>query len=147
MAGELVFVDTNVLVYATYDGSPMHSGALALLRAAHEGGARLCLSRQVLREFLATTTRSAADAPALLPTTAAIEDVRRFSRDFHVVEDGPQVSTQLLRLLERYPTAGRQVHDANIVATMLAHGVRRLLTYNAADFRRYAGEIVIEPAP
>ena len=32
---------------------------------------------------------------------------------------------------------GKQVHDANIVATMLAHGERRLLTFNGADFRRF----------
>ena len=36
---------------------------------------------------------------------------------------------------------GRQIHDANIVATMLAHGERRLLTFNAADFRRYGDRI------
>jgi hypothetical protein len=29
---------------------------------------------------------------------------------------------------------------------MTAHGVYRLLTFNAADFRRFAGLIQIEPA-
>ena len=33
--------------------------------------------------------------------------------------------------------SGKQVHDANIVATMLAHGVGRLLTFNVADFQRF----------
>ena len=31
--------------------------------------------------------------------------------------------------------------DANIVVTMLAHGERRLLTFNAADVRRYGDRI------
>ena len=31
---------------------------------------------------------------------------------------------------------GRQIHDANIVATMLAYGELRLLTFNVADSRR-----------
>ena len=35
----------------------------------------------------------------------------------------------------------RQVHDANIVATMLAHGERRLLTFSTRDFRRYGDRI------
>ena len=39
------------------------------------------------------------------------------------------------------PVGGKQVHDANIVATMLAHGERRLLTLNTGDFRRYGGRI------
>jgi len=33
---------------------------------------------------------------------------------------------------------GKQVHDATIVATMRAHGATRRLTFNAADFRRFA---------
>ena len=45
---------------------------------------------------------------------------------------------QLIMLSRRYSFAGRQVHDANIVATMLAHGERRLLTFNVADLRRFA---------
>jgi predicted nucleic acid-binding protein len=35
------------------------------------------------------------------------------------------------------------VHDANIVATMLAYGETRLLTFNEADFRRFSSMIEI----
>ncbi len=35
------------------------------------------------------------------------------------------------------------MHDANIVATMLAHGETRLLTFNGADFRRFASLIEV----
>lgn len=41
----------------------------------------------------------------------------------------------------RYSFAGRQVHDANIVATMLAYDEHRLITFNDADFRRFTGVI------
>ena len=40
-------------------------------------------------------------------------------------------------LSRRYSFGGRQVHDENIVATMPAHGERRLLTFNDVDFRRF----------
>jgi predicted nucleic acid-binding protein len=63
---------------------------------------------------------------------------------FEVVEDGPDTRAQLLTLLTAYPVAGRQVHDANIVATMLANGITRLLTFNVADFRRFAALISVE---
>jgi hypothetical protein len=44
----------------------------------------------------------------------------------------------LIRLVcEETPTISRQVHGAYIVATMLANGERRLLTFNAGDFRRF----------
>ncbi len=39
------------------------------------------------------------------------------------------------------------MHDANIVATMLAYGERRLLTFNIRDFRHFAAHIeVVDPA-
>lgn len=44
---------------------------------------------------------------------------------------------QWLRLVEEHEVKGKQVHDANIVAVMLSHGVTRLGTRNAADFERY----------
>jgi predicted nucleic acid-binding protein len=37
------------------------------------------------------------------------------------------------------------VHDANLVATMLAHGITRLLTFNAADFRRFGSLVELVP--
>jgi hypothetical protein len=43
-----------------------------------------------------------------------------------------------MMLSGRFSFAGRQMHDANIVATMLAHGEHRILTFNGADFRRFA---------
>ena len=41
------------------------------------------------------------------------------------------------------PTGGKQVHDANIVATMIAYDVRTLLTYNLDDYKRFSGFIEI----
>ena len=52
----------------------------------------------------------------------------------------------LAALCREIPVGGKQVHDANIVATMLAHGERRLLTFNIRDFRRYTGHIELMDA-
>jgi predicted nucleic acid-binding protein len=76
--------------------------------------------------------------------SVALERVRFFAQRFWLIEDGPEIRAQLLILLTAYPVAGKQVHDANIVATMLANGVTRLLTFNVADFRRFDGLITIE---
>jgi predicted nucleic acid-binding protein len=54
------------------------------------------------------------------------------------------VLERLLQLLAAYPGAGKQVHDANLVAAMLVHGVGRLLTFNATDFQRFAGAVEID---
>ncbi len=78
--------------------------------------------------------------------TDALADIARFARSFDVLEDGPEVSARLVELCRTVRLAGRQVHDANIVATMLAHGEDRLLTMNRSDFRRFEPQIeVVEP--
>lgn len=41
------------------------------------------------------------------------------------------------------PLGGKQVHDANLVATMHAYGIDHLLTLNAADFRRFEPRIAL----
>ena len=53
----------------------------------------------------------------------------------------------LIQVLTTHRAVGRQVHDANIVATMLDCGVRRLLTFNVTDFRRFTPLINIDPLP
>jgi len=50
----------------------------------------------------------------------ALADVERFAAAFEVLEDGPEVGARLAELCRSVALAGRQVHDANIVATMLA---------------------------
>ena len=55
-----------------------------------------------------------------------------------MAEDSPTVTERLLALLEQLPIGGKQIHDANIVATMQTYGIRRLLTANTVDFARFA---------
>jgi predicted nucleic acid-binding protein len=37
---------------------------------------------------------------------------------------------------------GGQVYDARLVAAMIMHGVRRILTFNTGDFARYGIEVI-----
>ena len=132
----MTFIDTNVLAYAAADGAPLLDRARAALARAAADGA-VTISRQVLREYLSVMTRQQIWGKPLT-LAQAIADTAAFVRQFTVLEDGPLVWDRLVMLSRRYSFAGRQVHDANIVATMLAHGDRRLLTFNGADFRRFA---------
>lgn len=107
-------------------------------------GTPLWVSRQVLREYLAAMTRPG-DLTGTIPLPALLNDVRYFAQRFRVADEGAPVTAQLLALLTEIPVAGRQVHDANIVATMLVYGVRRLLTHNTDDFVRFAAFIEVLP--
>jgi predicted nucleic acid-binding protein len=144
MAADPAFVDTNVLVYANQELAEFHERASARLIDLDQPGTPLWVGRQILREYLAVITRQHGRGAALT-APFAVGRVRQFASLFGVAEDGPEVTKILLDLPARFPTAGRQVHDANIVATMLAHRINRLLTFNTADFKRFSGLIRLEP--
>ncbi|MCY4449754.1 MAG: PIN domain-containing protein [Chloroflexi bacterium] len=135
-----MFVDTNVLVYARLPESPFYGAARSRLERAEEDGDPLRVSRQVLREYLSVVTRPQG-WPVTITREDALADVEGIMTGCDVLEDGPLVTASLLQLCREVAVGGRQIHDANIVATMLAHGERRLLTFNVADFRRYGDRI------
>lgn len=134
-----MFVDTNVLVAVRVASAPGRAAAAASLEGARAEGA-VRISRQVVREYLAVVTRPQTWA-APLPMADALEDAARLVGSFQVLEDGPKVAATLAELCTEALVAGKQVHDANIVATMLAYGEDRLLTFNAKDFRRFKHRI------
>ena len=136
----LMFVDTNVLVNARFAEAVHHLRARGRLERASLDDEPLRISRQIIREYLATVTRPQTWSVPLT-RDQALYDVDRMLTTYEVLEDGPEVTTWLLALLQEIPAGGRQIHDANIVATMLAHGERRLLIFNTADFRRFGDHI------
>ena len=135
-----MFIDTNIFVPARSARAPDSAAARAALSRAQEAGEPLRISRQVLREYLSTMTRPQTWFDPL-SMTQALDDLAWLSAAFEILEDGAHVTDMLVVLGREVPFAGKQVHDANIVATMLAHGERRLLTFNASDFRRYGERI------
>lgn len=139
---EALFVDTNVLVYANVAEAPLHQEALSALQSAREAGRTLWISRQVLREYLVTLTRPQAFTTA--PRATVLEQVRLFVERFLVADDSEAVTAKLLDLMGDIPGGGKQVHDANIVATMLTYGIPALLTHNGRDFERFGDRIRIE---
>ena len=135
------FVDTNVLVQSTATDASFHAAARAALARLRASGP-VAISRQILREYLAVVTRPQSWAKALT-LAEATADTDGFIQRFAVLEDGLPVWDELMTLTRGFAFGGKQVHDANIVATMLAQGETRLLTFNGADFRRFAGLIEI----
>lgn len=144
LAADPVFLDTNILVYANVASAPLHQAAITAIQNLWDSDSELWISRQVLREFLVTVTRPQTFAGPR-PISTALARVRYFQTRFKVAEDGPEIMERLLALMAQVSVAGKQVHDANIVATMQTYGISHLLTHNTADFKRFAGLITVLP--
>ena len=135
-----MFVDANVLVAARFVTAPGHLAACRCLDRVGNSEESLQISRQVVREYLVAVTRPQSWSEPLA-MSEALEDAERLLGSFSVLEDGPNVMAALIVLCREVPVGGKQVHDANIAATMLAHGERRLLTFNTRDFRRFGARL------
>jgi predicted nucleic acid-binding protein len=143
-AADRILVDTNVLVYASLRNSTWHAHAIQALHTELQAGAEFWVSRQILREYLAVLTRPGTTT-LTAPAATAANDVGTFERVFYVADDTADVTAKLLVLVQSVPMGGKQIHDANLVATMQAYGIPRLLTHKVADFKRFGTWILVIP--
>ena len=138
---ERVMLDTNVLLAATDESRAEHSDALMILNRWPRGNTTLCASGQILREYLAVATRPADKNGLGLRPSEAAGNVRAIRERTTLLAEDPRVTDRLLRLLDDVECGGKQVYDANVVATMLVHGVGTVVTMNTGDFERFASYV------
>lgn len=96
----------------------------------------------MIREYLVQVTHPNTFTPSLA-IDQVIRQLAQIEALFRIADDTRDVTAHLLALLQTVPTRGKQIHDANIVATMLAYDINTLLTLNYDDFRRFEDRITI----
>jgi predicted nucleic acid-binding protein len=132
-----VMLDTNVLLAATDEGRAEHDDALSILNDWPGVATMLYTSGQILREYVAVATRPQGKNGLGLKTGDALGNVRAIRERTTLLAEDAKVADRLLGLLADVTCGGRQVHDANVVATMLAHGIEAVVTMNLDDFNRF----------
>ena len=137
------FLDTNVLIAASAPARGAHAQAVGLFAEAARTGRVLCTSAQVLREYACVASRPLTGNGLGLDQQKVRENLEQLGARLRCLEEGRSVRLAWLTLLREVPLAGRQVHDANIAATMIAHGVHQLVTSNVADFLRFQPRISV----
>jgi predicted nucleic acid-binding protein len=70
-SSEVAFLDTNVLVYATDESADHHAACRDLCARGASGSEHLCLSPQILSEFMSVVTN-----PNILPRPLSARDAR-----------------------------------------------------------------------
>jgi len=81
---------------------------------------------------------------AIIPILLLLPIIFSLQSHFEIADDTDAVTAQLILLMTDIPIGDKQVHDANIVATMLAYGIPTLLTHNAKVFERFTDRIAVE---
>ena len=144
--GDKAFIDTNILLRAMIPDMARHAEAEEIIVKLWAEDADLWISRQVIREYLVQATH-----PNTFATPLTLEQVTRQIETilslFHVADDTAEVTSNLMTLLKETPTSGKQIHDANIIATMMVYDIRLLATFNPDHMKRFASHISLIPLP
>ena len=133
----MVFLDTNVLVYAALEQDLRKQGiAAAILEHAREEAVGV-ISLQVLREFANTLFRKSDYSPAQIR-----DIVSRFHNTYPCVSDSYEIQIRAIDIKAKY---GLQFYDAIMLATAKAAGCDTVYSEDMGDAVVYDGITVKDP--
>ena len=133
----MIAVDTNVLVYANREESPLHAVALRALRNLAEGDEAWAIPIFCIGEFLRVISHDRLFDPPT-PVLDAIDSVESLlaSPSARVLVPADRYLRVLRGLITESNARGNMVFDAQITAVCLEHGATTLLTEDR-DFARF----------
>lgn len=141
-----VLVDTNVLLRRTQPDHEHHIPAVETVGRILASGETVCITPQIVFEFWNVATRPIGNNGLGFTIETALREIELIEHVLIVLPELPSIYAEWRRLVVHHRVIGSKVHDARLVAAMQVHGIRRILTFNTADFVRYGLE-VLRPSP
>lgn len=139
-------IDSNCFLRLAEPNTPNRTAVLSALKQLHSSGEILCYTPQVIAEFWNVCTRPNTARGGLgLSIESTERKVKLIEKHFRLLPDALRTFVEWRRLVSELGIKGVQVHDARIAASMIAHNISHLLTFNESDFRRYTQITVINP--
>ena len=136
----IYLTDTNVLLGFSFPADSRYPIVRAAIRELLGNKHQLRTTSQNFAEFWNVATRPA-DQNGFGQTPVKANDLLQdLEVLFPLLPDSPKVYPVWRRLVVDYDVAGVQVHDARLAASMIAHNVTHILTFNVTDFERYKSE-------
>jgi predicted nucleic acid-binding protein len=138
-------VDTNILLRSAQPSHPMNADATRAVGQLLTRGEILSIIPQNIIEYWAVATRPVESNGLGMSVDETAAEVAVLQSIFQILPDNAEIFAEWKRLVSTHEVKGKEVHDARIVAAMLAHRVTHLLTFNTADFKRYTEITAINP--
>lgn len=133
------FVDTNVLLYATYKNLGHYDAAYeALIKYPN-----LYLSKQVIYEYI-NISLNRKILKRVNPGKVK-EYITAFTQFIKLVDDAPLLLDELFFYIDKFEIYGRRVFDLKIYLDMKAGDISKIITNNEKDFKIYEDIEVINP--
>lgn len=135
-----ILADTNVLLRRTQPAHAHHCVAVEAVARLLARGEPVCFTPQNIAEFWNVATRPASNNGMGYSVALAAREIGKIEQVLTLLPDSPAIFPEWKRLVTMHHVLGSKVHDARLVAAMTVHGIRRILTFNTGDFKRYPVE-------
>ncbi|MFO0957552.1 MAG: type II toxin-antitoxin system VapC family toxin [Isosphaeraceae bacterium] len=142
----MILLDTNILLRFARKSDPENGRVDAALNLLRGRGEALFIVAQNLYEFWATGTRPIAANGLGLSAAECYAEIQRIRMLFTFLPDHPDLYDEWQSLVVSHTCHGRVSFDARLVAAMKTLGLTQILTYNGADFARFPGLTILDPA-
>jgi predicted nucleic acid-binding protein len=139
-------LDTSILTRLCRPNDPAHTTARNAVAKLQAVGRILEIVPQNLYEFWTVATRPVAGNGLGLTVHEAHAEILRLRALFPLRLDDPAIVDVWESLVVAHVCKGKVSHDARLVGAMQMRGVQEILTFNVADFARFSGIFVIDPA-
>ena len=140
-----VLVDTNILLRTQFDKAIHITDASRAFTELRRRGENLATSVQNLAEFWNVSTRPEEANGHGLTGAETLMRLQYFERAFTILPESSQSYALWKNLIVTHHIQGKMVHDTRLVSVMLSFGIRKILTFNTADFARFTEIEAIHP--
>jgi predicted nucleic acid-binding protein len=141
-----VLIDTNILLRSAQPNHPLYpqatSAVAKLMRDRHE----VFVCAQNVVEFWNVATRPAELNGLGLSQEEALLEVSSIEGFFTLLPDVPSIYATWKEVVREHRVQGVKVYDTRLVAVMTVYRVDSVLTFNAADFKRYTSIAILHPS-
>jgi predicted nucleic acid-binding protein len=140
-----VLVDTNILLRSAQPNHPLCAQATgAVSKLIRQNGVSFFCS-QTIAEFWNVATRPVHQNGLGLSNEEVVREVASIETLLTLLPEVPAIYDTWKKIVSKYRVQGVKVYDARLVATMDVYAIESVLTFNAADFKRYTSITALAP--
>src|SRR5260370_42484482 len=138
-------IDTNIILRAAGQLHTVTPRACRAMKVLFRQGHRLCVAKQTLIESWVVATRPRDANGFGYSAQFAAEGISKVKRLFYLLAETDDIYPAWEKLVLSNKVLGKTAYDARLVAAMHVHNISRILTFDDAVFKRYAGIRVLHP--
>jgi predicted nucleic acid-binding protein len=141
----LYLIDTNILLRRARLSDPLNAVARKAIENLIREGSTLHITSQNIIEFWNVLTRPTEKNGFGMSPAEADTETTQLETFFSFLPDTSNIYKRWRQIVTAHSVSGLQVHDARLVAVMLAYGVTHILSFNFKDFQRYSAITAVNP--